>query len=148
HRYKLQVLVAKPLHFFRLAIFRALDLHVRRRTVRPPFPRRVRVRSTQRFALYLALVAQVLLPACSRDTTYHGAAQEGGLFGAFASSFDLGEKMFTVVRSQLSASTTRAAEKVAALDARHDDFVNAVNAVITADAIALLGPTIKAFFGL
>ncbi len=102
----------------------------------------------QRFALYLIVVSQLALPACTRDTTYHGEAAPGGLFGAFAQSFNLGEKAFAIVKSRLAASPVRPAEKVAALDARRADFVNAVNAILTADSIQQLGPTIKAFFGL
>jgi len=108
------------------------------------------VRPLQRLTIYLLLLAQVaLLPtACSRDTTYHGPAQEGGLFGALAATFNLGEKAFVLVRSRLAASPVRSAEKVAALEARRADFVNAVNAVITQQAVQTLGPTVRAVFDL
>jgi hypothetical protein len=97
----------------------------------------------------LVVLAQAILPAgCSRDTTYHGPAQEGGLFGALAASFNLGENAFALVRSRLAASPTRAAEKVAALEARRTEFVGAVNAVITQDAVQTLGPTVRAIFDL
>src|SRR5258706_1795655 len=94
------------------------------------------MRRHRRFAIYVTLVAQAFLPVCTHDTTYHGPGAAGGLVGGFLSSYNLGEKIFVIVRARLAASqAVNAAAEVAALDARKPDFVNAVNAVITPDAL-------------
>jgi hypothetical protein len=103
----------------------------------------------RRFFSYVALVSQLLLPACTHYTTYHGQTAQGGLIGGLLSAYNFGEKIFEVVRARLSASQAPSAPaEVAALDNRKADFVNAVNAVITPDALQQIGPTLQAFFQL
>jgi hypothetical protein len=104
--------------------------------------------SLSRFALYLALVSQLGLAACQNETTYHGKSAAGGVAGGFLSTYNIGEKVFVAVRARLAASAVRPQEKTAAFDARREDFINAVNAILTPDALQPIGSAIKAFFEL
>ena len=97
---------------------------------------------------YALLAAQAFFPACQHDSTYHGASGQGGLVDNLLANYNIGEKLFEVVRARLAASPVRPQEKVAALDARRTDFVCAVNAVIRRDSIQQLGPTILSLFAL
>jgi hypothetical protein len=111
---------------------------------------RAMMRTRTPFAAYVLLLSQALLPACQHDTTFHGPAssQGGGVVGGFLAAYDIGEKVFVIVRSRLAASPDHGAEKAAALDARRGEFIAAVDAVITPNALQSIGPSIKALFGL
>lgn len=102
----------------------------------------------RRFVAYVAVLAQLGLASCQDDSTYHGRNAPGGLVGGVLASYDIGEKVFVVVRAKLAASPVRAAEKVAALDARRAEFIAAVNAVVTPQAFGALGAAIDAVFRL
>jgi len=96
--------------------------------------------------VYFLVLAQVLLPGlgCGRDSTSHGVrSAPGGIGGGALAGMNIGEVVFRVVRSQLAASPDHAQEKVTALEARHDEFVAAVNATLTADSLQQLGPTLR-----
>ncbi|MCI0636501.1 MAG: hypothetical protein L0206_21670 [Actinobacteria bacterium] len=96
--------------------------------------------------VYFLVLAQVLLPGlgCGRDSTSHGVrSAPGGIGGGALAGMNLGEVVFRVVRAQLAASPERAQEKVTALEARHDEFVAAINATLTADSLQQLGPTLR-----
>ncbi len=103
-------------------------------------------------ACCLLLVAAAALGSassgCSRDSTNRHGRGSNDVVGGILGNLNIGEKVFTIYRARHERAPARAAEQVAALDARRDDFINAVNATLTADSLQNIGPPLKAFFAL
>ncbi|MHC4391873.1 MAG: hypothetical protein ACYS22_11245, partial [Planctomycetota bacterium] len=87
-------------------------------------------------------------PGCGSDTTFHGDGTNGSLVSGFVERFNLGENIFVVVRVQMVASTSTTPGQLAALDARKDDIILAINTIVNAEAVEQLGPTLAALLRL
>ncbi len=91
------------------------------------------VGGARRFAIYAALLSQLAWPLGGCREAGAGSRARGGTAGNAASAqshSSLGEVLFQIVRLKLQKSPERAAEKVAAFDARHADFVAAIDTIV------------------
>ncbi len=96
---------------------------------------------------YSVLVAGLLacwLVGCNDTIDGGGGSGSGNLVGNLLASVNFGEEIFQVYRANLETSTDNPTAKVAALDARHDDFVQAVNDIVAPAALNNVGSTLAA----
>jgi hypothetical protein len=89
--------------------------------------------SVRRLTIYAMIASQVALAAGSGCRQYGSGAGGGGTARNAAhsqSNVSIGEVLYQVVRIKIEKSPEHAAEKLAAFDARHADFVQAIDTVI------------------
>lgn len=86
----------------------------------------------RRFTIYTVVVSQIALGFCGCRAQSGGTSSSGGRSGASSvgNGASVGEILFRIVRANLQQAKDHPNEKVAALDARKQEFVQAVDTTI------------------
>jgi hypothetical protein len=107
---------------------------------------------TKRLLIHLLICSQVIWPivGCSRDSVSGKAPPGSGSLSAFISQLNVGLEIYKIVRQQIITDTDQARRdaQLAALDARRDEFITAINTIINDKTLPGVESTLAVFFKL
>ncbi len=103
-----------------------------------------RTESSRALAFLLAGLQLLWIPGCNDTLGSGGGSSSGNLVGNLLSQVNLGEQVFQVYRAQVETSPDNATAKLAALDARRSDFVDAVNTIVEPSSVQGVASTLAA----
>jgi hypothetical protein len=84
------------------------------------------------------MLTTCLLGCNNSHSTHHGSSAEGGLIAGL----DVGALAYEITHASLLASPVNGTARAAALEARRDAFVEAINTILSPDAVANVGPAL------